>query len=192
MANQAAWAGQIRADRLREIDGGAEAGRAMRRANRLGGTGDIPPDTAELDDEADFRGSNKGEGVLNNHDEGSSSPAKMATNRLLSLSWLTLVPSFGLSLLYINAHAFMHNIFPSVFGKLGEEWFPGQAALGKTSSGAQIANKSLGVAEKMLLLFLDILLVLIILMGLAVIMMIIDFFSGFFGTIFGWLWKLTN
>ncbi len=50
------------------------------------------------------------------------SPAKMATGRALRWSWLSFLPSWGLTLIYIDIHVFMHFVLSDVFCGLGEEW----------------------------------------------------------------------
>ncbi len=113
--------------------------------------------------------------------------AKIATNRLLAFSWLNLIPSFGLSLIWINVHIFMHTLFPSVFGKLGEEWVPGQAQAGEASGATKTANKAIGIAETLELVFLDLLFILLILGAIAILMFLFDAIFGILGYIFDWL-----
>ena len=112
--------------------------------------------------------------------------AKMATNRLLSASWLSLIPSFGLTLIWINIHAFMHMLFPNVFGKLGEEWLPGQAQAGGADKSIESANKTVGIIETMGLVFLDFLFILIILGAIAILIALLDAVFGILGYIFDW------
>ncbi len=50
------------------------------------------------------------------------SPAKKATGRALRWSWLSFLPSWGLTLIYIDIHVFMHFVLSDVFCGLGEEW----------------------------------------------------------------------
>ena len=59
---------------------------------------------------------------------------QLASCRALRWAWMALIPSWGLSLIYINAHAFLSVIFPNIVCKLGEEWLPPQVR-GRASSG---------------------------------------------------------
>lgn len=99
-------------------------------------------------------------------------PAKMGTNRALKWAWTVLIPSLGLSLIYINTHVFLRWIFPSAFCKLGEEWVPKQIT-GEHSS-KNVAGTAFGIVEMMGLLFLDLLVLFIIFGALAIIYLLID------------------
>lgn len=60
-----------------------------------------------------------------------TSGIKMGTSRLLELAWLNLIDSFGLTLLWIDAHVCLSLIFgKDVFCRLGEEWSMGTGAAG--------------------------------------------------------------
>lgn len=53
------------------------------------------------------------------------SPAKKALSGLLKASWENLIDSFGLTLLWIDAHVFLSMVFGNkLFCDLGEEWIP--------------------------------------------------------------------
>jgi len=113
------------------------------------------------------------------------SPSKAATNRFLAFSWLNLITSFGLTLIYINIHVFMHTIMPSMFGKLGEEWLPKNIrdAGGKYGS-AENTSKTFGLIEMLLLVFLDMIAILILLMVIAMVVVLIDALFGILGFLF--------
>jgi len=52
-------------------------------------------------------------------------PAKKAVSGLLKASWENLIDSFGLTLLWIDAHVFLNMVFGNkLFCDLGEEWIP--------------------------------------------------------------------
>lgn len=52
-------------------------------------------------------------------------PVREFTDGLLKAAWENLVTSWGLTLIYIDAHAFLNKVFgPKVFRELGEEWIP--------------------------------------------------------------------
>ncbi len=52
-------------------------------------------------------------------------PGKKAVSELLKAAWENLIDSFGLTLLWIDAHVFLSMIFGNkLFCDLGEEWIP--------------------------------------------------------------------
>jgi len=105
-------------------------------------------------------------------EEKVAAPAKMATNNLLRWAWMTLIPSFGLSLIYINIHVFLRMVLgEKLFCKLGEEWIPKQISAVGGDAG-KMAGKSIGVVEVMGLLFLDLLVFFLIFMILSIVVMI--------------------
>jgi len=103
------------------------------------------------------------------------SPVKMATNQLLKRAWMTLIPSWGLSLVYINMHVFLRWVFPDLFCKLGDEWKP--KIVGEHSS-KNIAGTAFGLAEVMGLFFLDLIAIAFIFSFLAIVVMVVDFLSA--------------
>lgn len=64
--------------------------------------------------------------------EAGASPLSLGTSRLLQQSWLNLIPSWGLTLIWVNIHVFLSYVLGErLFCKLGEEWasmIPGSAA----------------------------------------------------------------
>ncbi len=53
------------------------------------------------------------------------SPFLAMTDNLLKSAWTNLLPSWGLTLLWIDIHAFLNKVFgPTAFRELGEEWVP--------------------------------------------------------------------
>ena len=98
-----------------------------------------------------------------------AAPAKMATGRALQWAWTTLIPSFGLSLIYINMHVFLRWVFPDAFCKLGEEWIPKTVA---PESSKNIGGTAFGIVEVMGLLLLDLILLFFVLIIVSFIVMI--------------------
>jgi len=82
---------------------------------------------------------------------------KQGTSQLLKQSWRYLIPSLGLTLIYINIHVILEYVFgEKMFCKLGQEWLPKKMK----QAGEQMAEKftkGLGLAEFMALIFLDLL-----------------------------------
>lgn len=113
-------------------------------------------------------------------------PMKMGTNTALKWAWTVLIPSFGLSLIYINTHVFLRWVFPSAFCKLGEEWVPKQVA-GEHSS-KNIAGTAFGIIEVIGLLFLDLMALFIILSILTIFSMIVSFMGGGLWEKIKWIW----
>ena len=119
--------------------------------------------------------------------EGAPNALQMGTGKLLQQAWINLIPSFGLTLIWINIHAFMRMIpgFSSVFCKIGDEWVPKEAKaitgeMGQMGSG-------IGLIEKAGIVFLDIAVIMIILIAVATVMMILDFAFGF-----GWFFVIKD
>lgn len=53
------------------------------------------------------------------------STIRKLTDKLLQGAWQNLIPSWGLTLLWIDIHVFLNKVFgPKVFRELGEEWIP--------------------------------------------------------------------
>jgi len=121
-------------------------------------------------------------------EEKVAAPARAGTNKALRWAWLTLIPSFGLSLIYINIHVFLRFVFgEKLFCKLGEEWIPKQISAVGGEAGKR-AGKSIGIVEVMGLLMLDLLVLFLILIAAGVFFMLIDLVTGWFG----WLVKLVS
>ncbi len=96
-----------------------------------------------------------------------AAPARMYTSSMLKWSWIVLIPSWGLSLVYINIHAFMHLIMPSLFCKLGEEWVPAPLR-SAVNQGSRVA----GIVEKMVLVLADLLALFIVFLAFVFIALI--------------------
>lgn len=74
-------------------------------------------------------------------------PIRQATDSALKFAWENLITSWGLTLLYIDLHAFLNKVFgPKVFRELGGEWIP--ASIKKLGDGpTKKAAAMLSIAE---------------------------------------------
>ncbi|MDD5032307.1 MAG: hypothetical protein PHR36_04700, partial [Patescibacteria group bacterium] len=82
-------------------------------------------------------------------EEKITAPAKQGINNLLRWAWGSLIPSFGLSLLYINLHVFLRLVLgDKLFCKLGDEWIPKEVKAAAGEAG-EIGGKALGRVEVM-------------------------------------------
>ena len=113
-------------------------------------------------------------GMIGEKAESALNPAKMGTSSLLKWAWEALIPSFGLSLIWINMHVFLRLVLgEKLFCKLGEEWIPKQASSALGEEG-KMAGKGIGLVEGMALLAFDLVLIFIILAGVSFIALIFD------------------
>ncbi|MDO8592267.1 MAG: hypothetical protein Q7R92_00670 [bacterium] len=100
-------------------------------------------------------------------------PVRAATtNRALQWAWTTLIPSWGLTLIYINMHVFLRWVFPSAFCKLGEEWVPKVVAA--ESSTKNVAGTAFGIVEMIGLVILDLLVFFIIIGIISLLVWLAD------------------
>jgi hypothetical protein len=93
--------------------------------------------------------------------------AREGTDHLLRAAWLNLIPSWGLSLFYINTHVFLSWLFPKQFCSLGQEWPQGMA-------GGKSGKKVIGIGESLLLAFLNLVIFFLIFAIIALIFWFID------------------
>ena len=106
-------------------------------------------------------------------EEKVTAPARMGTNYVLRWAWLTLIPSFGLSLLYVNLHVFLKMVFgEKLFCKLGDEWIPKKVQAVGGEAG-KMGGKAIGIVEVMGLLFLDLAVLAIIAVILVIIVLLV-------------------
>lgn len=62
--------------------------------------------------------------------EAALAPAKKGLNNLLKSAWGNLISSFGLTLIWIDIHVFLHMVLgDKLFCDLGEEWAPDKPAV---------------------------------------------------------------
>jgi hypothetical protein len=109
-------------------------------------------------------------------EEKITAPMKAGANWLLRWAWEALIPSLGMSLIYIHFHILLRQVFgENFFCKLGEEWLPKQVSTASKEAG-DLANKSIGIAEIIVVLILDLLAATVIFLGLAIIYFLIDIY----------------
>ncbi len=92
---------------------------------------------------------------------------KNATAELLKQSWINLIPSWGLTVIYLNIHVFGSKIAKKFFSQPGEEWI-------KMPGGGNAITRSLGLFELIALLVLDMLIGLAILVLAVFIYILVD------------------
>lgn len=121
-------------------------------------------------------------------------PIRMRMSSLLRSAWLNLIPSFGLTLLWIDAHIFLRQVLgKTMFCKLGEEWFdkPGVKKPAPKLGGEKKEAKMITMSEPMgvaccnfgcLLALLFILVIISMIAGVAdfLIGMVKGWFTGIF------------
>jgi|GEM_PF-5669667 len=92
--------------------------------------------------------------------------SRLVTGRALQMAWAGLLPSYGLTLLYINFHYFArHFAYRKGFTPLGSEWKVWRMVLGWPGFG-------LKYAEVIVLFFLDMLALLVVLAAATLIGMV--------------------
>lgn len=99
---------------------------------------------------------------------------RKGTSLLLRQSWLNLIDSFGLTLIWINIHVVLHVVFgEKAFCKLGDEW-------DDLGSGVIVKRPKylLRLGEGMGLAALDLLAILLLLTVLLIIRIIIGVMTG--------------
>lgn len=116
-------------------------------------------------------------------------PAKTGTNYALRWAWTTLIPSWGLSLIYINLHVFLKMVFgEKLFCKLGEEWIPKQISQAGGGEAAKTAGRAFGIVEVMGLVMLDLIVGFIIFGLLAFIVILADIIVNPISAIWSFAW----
>lgn len=94
-------------------------------------------------------------------------PVGDSTSSLLRQAWLNLIPSYGLTLFWINTHAFLNKVLGNkFFCKLGEEWVPKEVKK-KIGEAGKTTSRGLGLLEAGLLGLLDTILIGIIFLIVA-------------------------
>ncbi|MDP3043233.1 MAG: hypothetical protein Q8N21_02435 [bacterium] len=119
-------------------------------------------------------------------------PAKQGTNSALRWAWTTLIPSWGLSLIYINLHVFLKMVFgEKLFCKLGDEWIPKQISQAGGGEAAKTAGTAFGIVEVMGLVLLDLVVLIIILGVLGLFLLMCDIIQNplsYIGKALGMAW----
>jgi hypothetical protein len=106
---------------------------------------------------------------------GISTAASTGSARLLQLAILNLIDSFGLTLIYINLHVFGHSVLgEKIFCALGEEWIPPNLRSGMSAESFKSKVRTLGLVEKMGLIFLDTLVFIALLFLLIIIISLLN------------------
>jgi hypothetical protein len=146
---------------------------------------------------------NKADGGLK---QKAAAPMRKGTSKLLQEAWINLIPSWGLTLIWINIHVFLSLVIgKDVFCKLGDEWLDGkfggpnpakEAALGE--AGSKLTEKVSGCAnigESMMLVALDLLLLIVIIAIVAVIVLLVKLIEdpiGFYASEFSLIWGVVT
>lgn len=103
-----------------------------------------------------------------------SSRLNQLTAQALRFSWLNIPDSFGLTLIYINLHLFGRSILgEKVFCEMGEEFIPKSLRSSIYSPSFSAKIKKIGLLEKMLLMFLDLLVLILVLLSFATLLSVI-------------------
>ncbi len=105
-------------------------------------------------------------------------PVYQGTKKALKSSVMSLIPSFGLTLIYINIHVFIRLFLPMFFCKLGDEWMPDemQAKMKATEKGRATARRA-NIFEFWAFIIVDGLVILVILGIALLISMLLDIVS---------------
>lgn len=190
--DSSAKAGELRAAQRGSSDGLGDAGKS----------GDGPQTLREAvlaakRQQADKE--KKGDGLADKAAGAVAAPIKQGTSNLLKQAWLHLIDSFGFTLIWIDIHVFLRQIFEKFFCKLGEEWLPtygvggeagGEPSLADSSAGKQ-ASKSIGLVETMGFFTLNIGCLFLIIAVFTVAGMILDIVANplkAIAELFGALW----
>ena len=128
-----------------------------------------------------------------------SAPARKGISALLRSAWINLIPSYGLTLIWINIHIFLGMILGNnLFCKLGVEWTDKAtgAAMAKGSAMQKKleakAGNSIGLVEKMGVGCADLGCLFILISAVAIVALLIKVVSNpidFFTSIIGWAWN---
>ena len=109
-----------------------------------------------------------------------------ATSSLLKAAWQNLIPTFGLSVIWIDIHIFLSKVLgKDLFCSLGQEWFPKGTPLNIDG-----AKKSVGMTEGMAVGCLNLGCLFLIIAVLSIVAMIVTgienpfiFIKGILGSI---------
>jgi len=108
-------------------------------------------------------------------EEALPNPVADSTSSLLRQAWLYLIPSYGLTLFWINIHAFLNKVLGNkFFCKLGEEWVPKEVKK-KIGEAGKTTSKGLGLLEAGLLGLLDTIVIGAVILIVALIAMAVDY-----------------
>jgi len=112
--------------------------------------------------------------------EGSETTLNQATSGFLKQAWFNLIPSYGLTLGWINLHVFLNKVFgDKFFCKLGAEWIPRTKLNQLAGQQIKAVGKGIGLVEMAVLGILDLIALIIIISLIAIIYYIFrETFSG--------------
>ena len=98
---------------------------------------------------------------------------KISTSKILQQMWLWLIPSFGLSLIFINLHVLLSHAFGNdKFCKLGEEWSLTEQMTPKPKDQSFV-SKNRGIFESMGLVSLDLIFLFSVLAVITLIIIVV-------------------
>jgi len=110
-----------------------------------------------------------------------TAPARRATSKLLQEAWINIIPSFGLTIIWINIHVFLGMVFGNnFFCKLGGEWIDENIKKAQADKAKQ-AEKMAGIFEGSGLACLD--------LGCLIIFLFIIAFNYFIIQIISMNWE---
>ena len=109
--------------------------------------------------------------------EKATAPARRATSKLLQEAWINIVPSWGLTIIWINIHVFLGMIFGNnFFCKLGAEWVDENIKKAQFDQAKDV-GKVAGVFEGAGLACLDLGCLMLLLIVVAIVYFIISIIS---------------
>jgi hypothetical protein len=109
-----------------------------------------------------------------------------AVDELLKSAWENLIDSFGLTLLYIYFHWFMHQLFPKFFCDLGQEWVPAEVKE-VSPDAAKAMGKKVGLVEKALVGWTCLILLVSCLQMIIIIYLILNAWGIIVDTAWSWV-----
>lgn len=116
-------------------------------------------------------------------------PFRKSTSELLRQSWLNLIDSFGLTLIWINIHVFLNKVIgEKFFCELGDEWMDKAPAGVRQSISGVKKVKIVNMAEKMGLGFLDLILFILIFMVLVLVALLLDVLNNPLSSVIKFIW----
>lgn len=101
------------------------------------------------------------------------------SSMLLRLAWYSLIPTWGLTIIYIDVHVLLHALLGDKFCRLGDEW----------SGVGQAANRTMRIVEPMILLFVNFIYWTIIFAALAFLVMIAGWMGASLWGSLIWIWN---
>lgn len=124
---------------------------------------------------------------LKKNEAAKSNKINAASGSCLQKAWLNLIPSWGLTLIWINIHVFLNKVVgEKVFCKLGMEWVPSQIQKSAPEEAKKIGGMA-AIPECAGLACLDLGCLLII---IAVSALLYTLFDNVFVKFFSWLVNL--